>query len=206
MAEEPGRGRAVDADDATPRPLRELRVGARLEGVRAEDRRVWHELPGHVEEAERRLHAARPHRDRRAQQATTALPEHKPPRAAVDRDQPVDRSNGRRRGGDPAPAPVRTARNDDAVPAWLARALVANGRYGEDDLGPVVGPELPEDGDAPRMTARRRPDDDGPVQAPRADGLHARRNRPKRRVGRLRSRPDGQERKQSDEQDPSTSQ
>ena len=54
-----GRGRAVDPDDPAAGPVRELRVGARLEGVVAEDRPVRVdariELVRHVEEAERRL-------------------------------------------------------------------------------------------------------------------------------------------------------
>ena len=87
LSDEPRRVGAVDADDATARPIRELRVAARLERVGAEDRvAARHEARLDEEEPGRRLHPARPDRDRPG-----------PPELAVHVELELARARDRRR-------------------------------------------------------------------------------------------------------------
>src|SRR3970282_653852 len=85
LSEEPRPRSPVDADDPAAGPVRELGVGARLEGVVAEDRPVRVdariELVRHVEETEGRLRPRLADGDLPRADELVPIPELEPPRA-----------------------------------------------------------------------------------------------------------------------------
>ena len=166
----------MHADDAASRPVGELRVRTRLEGVRAEDRpaRIDRgiEPVGHVEEAEWRLCARLAYRDlARADEAST-VPELESPRAAINHEPLVDGPELERGRTHPPRSAVRPPGNGHAVPGGLT-LVIAESRERQDELGAEVGPELVQGRDAPRPRARPRADDHlSPRERPRPHDVH----------------------------------
>ena len=181
---------AVQADDAAARPLGQLRVGARLEGERAEVGLLHRlEAGGDVEEAGRRLHAGSSDRDPVRVDELPVLPELDHPGVAEDDDLPRDRVDRDLLRGHPARAAVRPAGDRDLVPGDLPADLLRPD--GEDVAVPVVlRAELAQLRDHGRVRARRRPDDElrDPDRAGADDGL---RRRLADGVGRRREREQG---------------
>ncbi len=171
----------VDADDAASRPVGELRVRARLERVRAQDRplRVDRriELVGHVEEPERRLGSGLADGHLPRADEPRAVPELELPRAAVDDDPLV---TGRSSSAAARTQPVRPFGRPGTAHAVPERPPVLRPHRVERQH--VLRPEV-RAGTAsapPRAPPRPRLREDGhlpPHDRPRADDRDLRRLR-----------------------------
>ena len=146
-------------DDAPARPLAQLRVRARLEGVRAENRRRRPELGDHVERAERRLHTGRAHGDAGAKLELAGSAQLEAPLAPVDHDLLANRLELEARGRNPAGAPVRPTRQADPIPGRRPVAISADADC-EHDAGPEVAAKLGEQRHPHRALVRLRADSD----------------------------------------------
>ena len=123
LAEQPRLPGAVQADDTAAGPLGQLRVCARLERERAEERLPERlEADGHVVEPRRGLHAGCTDRHLRLVQLAVVLPDLQHLRAAEDDDLPRHRLDVDVAGAHPADTAVGATRNRDLVPGRLPRS------------------------------------------------------------------------------------
>ena len=108
---------------AAPRPLSQLRVGARLDGEHPEERvLVGDETRGDVVVTERRLHAGSPDCDGRLPHALTVPVEVDPARLAVDVDRPTVGAREAVSAGIQPIVPFGPHRDADLVPGAMIRA------------------------------------------------------------------------------------
>ena len=149
-----------NADDAAARPLRQVRIGARLEGEGAQVGRLHRlEARGHVEEAGRRLHSRGSDGDPVRVDELPVLPELDHAGTAKDDHLPRDRTDRDLGRGHPARAAVRPAGDGDLVPRRLAAELLL--RHREDvPRAVVLGPELAQLRDNARVVAGSGADDE----------------------------------------------